>query len=179
MTVCSSAARSASGLPFVVPGAGQAPEPVQVWLRAIEADLDVDDPRGDTYAHVIGLLAWQLRRAARDAGEISDLDEDYVRVADDELVHYSAPLGRPGGRRLAPHPDLDHALGVLFGLHGGPLGLRGVAVGGGGLKGGVAFSAHAGHGAVQLAAHRIEALDQRGAAACMSWIGACTARRLE
>jgi hypothetical protein len=66
-----------------------------VRLRAIEADLDVDDPRGDTYAHVIDLLAWQLRRAARDAGEISDLDEDYVRVAADELVRYSAPWAGP------------------------------------------------------------------------------------
>jgi hypothetical protein len=66
-----------------------------VRLRVLEADLDIDDPRGDTYAHVIDLLAWQLRRAARDAGEISDLDEDYVRVADDELVRYSAPWDGP------------------------------------------------------------------------------------
>lgn len=82
-----------------------------IRLRAVEADLDVDDPRGDTYAHVIDLLAWQLRRAARDAGEISDLDEDYVRVADDELVRYSAPWDGPvvdaWHRTLTPITDLD------------------------------------------------------------------------
>lgn len=62
-----------------------------VELRAVEADLDYDDPRGDSYEEAMRLLAWQVRRAVTDAGAISNLSQDYVPVADDHLVRYSAP----------------------------------------------------------------------------------------
>lgn len=64
-------------------------------LRAVEGELDCDDPRGDTYAEAITLLVWQLRRAAKEAGTIGDLTNDYVPVADDEVLPYSAPWEGP------------------------------------------------------------------------------------
>lgn len=64
-------------------------------LRAVEGELDCDDPRGDAYSEAARLLAWQLRKAAKDTGKISDLSRGYVPVADDHLVRYSAPWTGP------------------------------------------------------------------------------------
>ncbi|MFE2754028.1 hypothetical protein ACFXGA_18720 [Actinosynnema sp. NPDC059335] len=60
-------------------------------LRAVEADLDVDDPEGPVHAEAIDLLAEQLRAAARDqvrAEGRKPAARDYVPVADDGLVVY-------------------------------------------------------------------------------------------
>ena len=73
-------------------------------LREIEGELDADVARGDIYADVargdiyaeaITLLEWQLRYAAKQAGEIYDTSHDYVPVADDVLLRYSGPWGGP------------------------------------------------------------------------------------
>lgn len=63
-------------------------------LRAVEAELDHDDPRGEAYAEAARLLARQLRQASDNAGTISG-GYDYVPVADDRLVRYSAPWAGP------------------------------------------------------------------------------------
>ena len=82
-------------------------------LRAVEGELDVDDPRGEVYAEVITLLEWQLRRAAKQAGQIRDSGE-YVPVADDGLLPYSAPWTGPvvdaWRKTLKPVKDLDAVL---------------------------------------------------------------------
>lgn len=62
-----------------------------VALRDLEGDLDVDDPRGDTYEAVIELLADQLRGPDARRG----LWARYVAVADDYLAAYSAPWSGP------------------------------------------------------------------------------------
>jgi hypothetical protein len=64
-------------------------------LRTIEGELDCDDPRGDAYAEAVTLLEGQLRQAAKDGGAIRDLSNDYVAVADDGLLPYSAPWEGP------------------------------------------------------------------------------------
>jgi hypothetical protein len=64
-------------------------------LRAVEGELDIDDPRGDVYAEAITLLEWQLRDAAKKAGRIRDLMHDYVPVVDDGLQRYSGPWAGP------------------------------------------------------------------------------------
>ncbi|MEV4643642.1 hypothetical protein [Saccharopolyspora sp. NPDC049357] len=64
-------------------------------LRTIEGELDIDDQRGDAYAEAIALLQLQLRYAAKAAGTIHDLSHDYVPVADDGYLRYSAPWGGP------------------------------------------------------------------------------------
>ncbi|MGH3925886.1 MAG: hypothetical protein ACRDTT_24010, partial [Pseudonocardiaceae bacterium] len=83
-------------------------------LRAVEGELDVDDPRGDAYAEAITLLEWQLRQAAKKTGTIRDLGNDYVPVADDGLLRYSAPWGGPvvdaWRKTLTPVDDLNTVL---------------------------------------------------------------------
>jgi hypothetical protein len=83
-------------------------------LRAIEGELDIDDPLGDVYAEAITLLEWQLRRAAKKAGAIRDLGNDYVPVADDGLLPYSAPWDGPvvdaWRKTLTPVEDLAAVL---------------------------------------------------------------------
>lgn len=85
-----------------------------VELRAVEGELDVDDPRGDAYAAAITLLEWQLRQAAKKAGTIRDLMNDYVPVADDGFLRYSAPWRGPVVdawlKTLTPVDDLDAVL---------------------------------------------------------------------
>lgn len=63
-------------------------------LRAIEGDLDVDDPRGEIFAEAVDLLQLQLRYAAKQAGTIRDLGE-YVPIANDGWARYTAPWGGP------------------------------------------------------------------------------------
>ncbi len=83
-------------------------------LRAVEADLDVDDPRGEVYAEAIELLRWQLKSAAKMAGTIRDVSGDYVPVADDGYASYSAPWGGPvvdaWRKTLTPVDDLAATL---------------------------------------------------------------------
>ncbi|QIZ38211.1 hypothetical protein [Saccharopolyspora sp. ASAGF58] len=83
-------------------------------LRAVEGELDIDDPRGEVYAEAIGLLEWQLRRAAKEAGTIRDLSHDYVPVADDGFLRYHAPWNGPvvdaWSKTLTPVTDLDATL---------------------------------------------------------------------
>lgn len=82
-------------------------------LRAVEGDLDVDDPRGDVYAEAIELLRWQLKRAAKESGLIRDVSGDYVPVADDGYSSYSAPWGGPvvdAWRKTLTQVDLNAAL---------------------------------------------------------------------
>lgn len=83
-------------------------------LRTVEGELDVDDPRGEVYAEVITLLEWQLRRAAKQSGQIRDVGHDYVPVADDGLLPYSAPWNGPvvdaWHKTLTPVEDLDGVL---------------------------------------------------------------------
>ena len=83
-------------------------------LRAVEGELDIDDVRGDAYAEAISLLEWQLRYAAKASGAIRDLMNDYVPVADDGLLRYSAPWGGPvvdaWRKTLTPMEDLDAVL---------------------------------------------------------------------
>lgn len=83
-------------------------------LRAVEGELDVDDPRGDAYAEAITLLEWQLRYAAKAAGTIRDLNNDYVPVADDGCLRYSAPWSGPvvdaWRKTLTPVSDLEAVL---------------------------------------------------------------------
>ncbi|MER7015321.1 hypothetical protein ABT324_28140 [Saccharopolyspora sp. NPDC000359] len=83
-------------------------------LRAIEGELDIDDPRGEVYAEAIRLLEWQLRRAAKAAGTIDDLSHDYVPVADDGHLRYHAPWAGPvveaWSKTLTPVADLDAVL---------------------------------------------------------------------
>ena len=85
-----------------------------VELRAVEGELDVDDPRGEVYAEVITLLEWQLRYAAKQAGQIRDVGHDYVPGADDGLLPYSAPWSGPvvdaWRKTLTPVEDLDAVL---------------------------------------------------------------------
>ncbi|MGH3798375.1 MAG: hypothetical protein ACRDSP_26305 [Pseudonocardiaceae bacterium] len=83
-------------------------------LRAVAGELDVDDPRGEVYAETIELLEWQLRRAAKHAGQIRDVGHDYVPVADDGLLPYSAPWVGPvvdaWRKTLTPVDDLAAVL---------------------------------------------------------------------
>lgn len=82
-------------------------------LRAVEADLDIDDPRGEAYAEAIELLRWQLKTAAKENGTIRDASGDYVPVADDGYDSYSAPWGGPvvdAWRKTLTPVDLDAAL---------------------------------------------------------------------
>jgi hypothetical protein len=83
-------------------------------LRAVEGELDVDDPRGDIYAEAITLLEWQLRDAARKAGRIRHMRHDYVPVVDDGLQRYSSPWGGPvveaWRKTLTPVQDVAAAL---------------------------------------------------------------------
>lgn len=85
-----------------------------VELRDVEGELDVDDPRGEVYAEAITLLEWQLRTAAARAGQIRDRSHDYVPVADDGLLPYSAPWDGPvvdaWRKSLTPVEDLDAVL---------------------------------------------------------------------
>jgi hypothetical protein len=82
-------------------------------LRAVEGELDVDDPRGEVYAETITLLESQLRYAAQRAGQIHDSHE-YVPVADDGLLPYSAQWGGPvvdaWRKTLTPVDDLAAVL---------------------------------------------------------------------
>jgi hypothetical protein len=64
-------------------------------LRAVEAELDIDDDRGEPYAEAATLLYWQLRRAAVEAGALTDLSHGYMPVVDDDHVHYTAPWKGP------------------------------------------------------------------------------------
>lgn len=83
-------------------------------LRAIEGELDIEDPRGPAYAEAISLLELQLRYAAKATGAIRDLTNDYVPVADDGLLRYSAPWGGPvvdaWRKTLTPVEDLAAVL---------------------------------------------------------------------
>lgn len=83
-------------------------------LRLVEGELDINDPRGDAYAEAITLLEWQLRQAAKNARAIGDLNTDYVPVADDRWLCYSAPWGGPvvdaWHKTLTPVDDLDTVL---------------------------------------------------------------------
>lgn len=63
-------------------------------LRTTEGELDFADPRGEPYAEAITLLSWQVRKAAKDNGAITDTNQ-YVPVADDDLVTCSAPWEGP------------------------------------------------------------------------------------
>jgi hypothetical protein len=83
-------------------------------LRAVEGELDIDDPRGDVYAEAISLLEWQLRSAARTAGRIESVMRDYVPVVDDGLLCYSSPWGGPvveaWRKTLTPIEDIAAAM---------------------------------------------------------------------
>lgn len=82
-------------------------------LRAIEGELDVDDTRGDVYEEATTLLAWQLKQLARKTGRIRDTAE-YVPIADDGPLHYSAPWEGPvveaWSKTLIPVPEPAAAL---------------------------------------------------------------------
>lgn len=60
-------------------------------LRDLEGDLDVDDPRGDTYEMAIELLANQLRGPGGRSGPTAG----YVAAADDYLAAYQAAADGP------------------------------------------------------------------------------------
>ena len=83
-------------------------------LRAVEGELDIDDPRGESYAAAITLLEWQLRQAAKQAGTIADLNTGFVPVADDGWLPYSAPWAGPvvdaWRKTLTPVEDLTSVL---------------------------------------------------------------------
>lgn len=82
-------------------------------LREVEGGLDVDDPRGEVYAEAVTLLEWQLRYAAKQDGRIRDLGSDYVPVADDGLLRYSAPWAGPvvdAWRKTLTEVDVADAL---------------------------------------------------------------------
>jgi hypothetical protein len=66
-------------------------------LRAVEADLDADDPIGDVYHEATGLLARQLRDAARKRPAPASPEDGprYGETADDEPAVYSAPWAGP------------------------------------------------------------------------------------
>jgi hypothetical protein len=57
-----------------------------IELRALERDLDVDDPRGDAYEHAVRAgLAWQLRSAEKkNPGR-------FTAIAEDDFAVYSSP----------------------------------------------------------------------------------------
>lgn len=86
-------------------------------LRAVEGELDIDDPRGEVYATTIEALAGQLhetaRQAAKQAGTRRDSDT-YVPLADDELQRFSAPWAGPvvdaWRKTLVEVDDLDAVL---------------------------------------------------------------------
>ncbi|NAS20069.1 hypothetical protein GT755_00030 [Herbidospora sp. NEAU-GS84] len=82
-------------------------------LRAIEGELDLDDPRGEVYEEAITLLAWQLRTMAKQAGRIRD-SHAYVPVADDGLLRFTGPWQGPvveaWRKTLTPVPDPAAAL---------------------------------------------------------------------
>jgi hypothetical protein len=84
-----------------------------IELRELEGELDYEDPGGDVYAHAIELLEYQLRAAAKDAGEIRSWG-DYVRGADDGWLVYRAPwegsVVQAWQNNLSPIEDLDAAL---------------------------------------------------------------------
>lgn len=63
-------------------------------LRAIEADLDVEDPEGPVYEEAVSLLTAQLHAAAKEQGTVR-ANRDYVPVADDGLVVYSGDWSGP------------------------------------------------------------------------------------
>ncbi|MFI6031641.1 hypothetical protein [Amycolatopsis magusensis] len=58
-------------------------------LRAIERDLDIDDPLGDVYTAAIDALARQLRDIENDE------DGPYTALAEQDLAIYSAPWEGP------------------------------------------------------------------------------------
>ena len=62
-------------------------------LRAVEGDLDIDDPRVEVYDAAIDVLESQLRATALDSKTVTDSNE-YVPVAD-RLQRYSAPWNGP------------------------------------------------------------------------------------
>lgn len=82
-------------------------------LRAIEAELDIDDPRANPYGQAITLLSWQIRQAAKDNGTITG-SRQYVPVADDDPITYRAPWHGPVVdawiKNLTPVENLDAIL---------------------------------------------------------------------
>ena len=82
-------------------------------LRAIEGELDIDDPRGDVYAEAITLLAWQLHEGAKATGQIRG-NSVYVPIADDGLSRLNSPWEGPvveaWTKALTPVADLAGVL---------------------------------------------------------------------
>ncbi len=88
-----------------------------IELRAVEGNLDIDDPRGKVYAKTIEALAGQLHQAAQDAAKKAGSRRDssaYVPVADDEMQRFSAPWTGPvidaWRKTLVEVPDLHAVL---------------------------------------------------------------------
>jgi hypothetical protein len=63
-------------------------------LRAIEAELNIADPRANPYGQAITLLSWQLHQAAKENGTTTR-SRQYVPVADDDPITYRAPWQGP------------------------------------------------------------------------------------